>query len=240
MTLFVLLKHLQYHAFRLHFLNFERHNQRYQEHFFNEFLGRAHCTTSCDICIEHDSIHFSRINLELSRFKASYFDQEADNSKFRPLTRTYEQDNQLFQNFTPTVLYHKCTTSCMPPIIKKQHLYSFSYQSMLIYAYYNNLTPSDKALFIKCHKYYNNLFNDVLKILKEKLAHIYGYPYLRMITIFNLSIRDLKMVKGNLLLVRLDLDIDFKSYPGLIDHKLFFPRDISFTNQSRFFNSFLD
>ncbi len=234
------IKNLLFQAFRCRFLNFEHHNERYQEHFFNNFLGCTHCTTSHDICIENDSIHFSRINLELSRFKASYFDQEDDTSKFRPFTRTYEQDNQLFQTFTPAVLYHKCTTSCRLPIVKKQHLYSFSYQSMLIYAYYNNLTPSDKALFVKCHQYHNNLFNDVLKILKDKLEHIYRYPYLRMITIFNLSIRELKMVKANLLPVWRDLDINFKSYPSLIDHKLYFPRDISFTNKSRFSNSFLD
>ncbi len=73
------IKHLPYQVFRRHFLNFKRHNERYQEHSFKDFLGRAHCTTSSDICIEYDSIHFSRINLELSRFKASYFDLEADN-----------------------------------------------------------------------------------------------------------------------------------------------------------------
>ncbi len=111
---------------------------------------------------------------------------------------------------------------------------------MLIYAYYNNLTPSNKALFVKCHRYHNNLFNEVLNILKDKLEHIYGYPYLRTIMIFNLSIPELKMVKANLLPVGLDHNIDFKSYPGLIDHKLFFPLDISFTNKSRFSNSFLD
>ncbi len=234
------IKNLPYQAFRHRFLNFERHNKQYQEHFFKDSVGRAHCTTSCYICIEYDSIHFSRINLELSRFKPSYFDQDEDTSKFRPLTRTYEQDDQLFQTFTPAVLYHKCTTSCMLPIIKKQHLYSFSCQSTLIYAYYNNLTPSDKSLFVKYHRYHNNLFNDVLKILKDKLEHIYWYPYLRMITIFNLSIRELKMVKTNLLLFGLDLDIDFKSYPSLIDHKFFFLSDISFINKSRFSNSFLD
>ncbi len=53
------IKHLPYQAFRCRFLKFKRHNERYQEHFFNDFLGHAHCTTSCDICIEHDSIHFS-------------------------------------------------------------------------------------------------------------------------------------------------------------------------------------
>ncbi len=91
------IKHLPYQAFRHCFLNFEHHNERYQEHFFNDFLGRAHCTTTCDICIEHDSVHFSCVNYELSHFKANYFNPEADESKFCPFTTTY--DNQLFTNF---------------------------------------------------------------------------------------------------------------------------------------------
>ncbi len=233
------IKSLLYQAFRRGFLNFERYNERYQEHFFTDFLGCAYCTKSCDICIEHDSIHFSWINLELFRFKASYFHEVDDTSKCTPFTRTYKQDDQLFQTFAPAVLYYKCTTSCMLPIVKKQ-LYSFSYQSMLIYAYYNNLIPSDKALFVKCHKYHSNLFNDVLKILTDKFEHIYGYSYLRMITIFNLSIHELKMVKANLLPFGLHLDINFKSYTGLIDYKVFFSCDSGFTNKSKFSNSFLD
>ncbi len=147
------IKNLPYHTFRRRFLNFEHHNERYQEHFFNDFLGRTHCTSFCDISIEHDSIHYSQINLELSCFKASSFDKADNCSKFHPFTRTYEQDNQLFPNFTPAVLYHKYTTSCMLPIIKKLHFYTFSYQSMLIYAYYNNLTPTDKVLIVKWHWY---------------------------------------------------------------------------------------
>ncbi len=114
--------------------------------------------------------------------------------------------------------------------------YSFSYQSMLLYAYYTNLTLPDKALFTKCHRYHNQLFNDIPEILKDKLEHIYGYPHLRMITIFNLSIHELKMVKANLPSVRLDLGFNFKSYPGLIDHKHFFP-PISY--KCSFTNSFL-
>ncbi len=149
------------------------------------------------------------------------------------MTNSFKLSLQQF--FTINVPLH-----CTLPIMKKQHLHSSSYQSMLIYAYYNNLTPSDKNLFVKCHRYHNNLFNDILTILKVKLKHIYRYPYLRMITIFNLSIHELKMDKANLLPVGLDLDIDFKSYSGLIDHKRFFPPDISFTKKSRFSNSFLD
>ncbi len=110
------IKHLPYQAFRCHFLNFEPHNEPYQEHLFNDFLGCGHCTKSCDICIEHDSAHFSRINYELSHFKASSFDEESDDTKFCPFGHTYETDNQLFQYFSPPVPYHKCTTSCSLPI----------------------------------------------------------------------------------------------------------------------------
>ncbi len=226
------IKHLPYQAFRRRFLNFERHNESYQEHFFNDFLDRHHCTKSCDICIE-------RVNYELSCFKACYFDKESDDTKFSPFAHTYEPDNQLFQWFTPPVPYHKCTTSCTLHITQKPVFYCFSYQSMLLYAYYTNVTPTDKALIKKCHAYHNQLFNDILEILKEKLEHIYGFHHLRMVTIFNLSICELKMVKSNLLLVGLNLDIYFKSYPGLIDHKLFFPT-ISFTNKSRFTKSFFN
>ncbi len=80
---------------------------------------------------------------------------------------------------------------------------------MLIYAYYTNVTSKDKALFEKCHSYHNESFNGILDILTEKLGPIYGFLYLRMITILNLSIHELKM--ANLLHVGLDLDIDFKS-----------------------------
>ncbi len=218
---------MSYQAFRHRFLNFEH----YQEYFYNDFLGHGHCSKSCENCIEHDCAYFSRVNYKLSHFKASYFDKESDKTKFHPFDRTY----LLFQYFSPPVPYHKWLTSCTLPITQKPHLYSFSYESMLLYAYYTNLTLPDKALFENCHAYHNQLFNDVLEILKDKLEHIYDYPHLRMITILNLSIRELKMVKANLLPVGLDLSIDFKSYPGLIDHKLFFP-PISFTNKCRFTN----
>ncbi len=90
------IKHLPYQVFGRRFLNFERHNEHYQKHFFNDFLGRGHCTKTCEICIEHDSAHFSRINYELSRFRASYLDEESDDTKLRPFAHVYEPDNQLF------------------------------------------------------------------------------------------------------------------------------------------------
>ncbi len=95
---------------------------------------------------------------------APYLDEESDDTKFRPFACAYEPDNQLFQCFKPPVHYHKCTTSCTLPIVQKPHFYCFSYQSMLLYAYYTNLTPTDKASFEKCQAYHNQLFNDIIEI----------------------------------------------------------------------------
>ncbi len=99
------ISHLPYQAFRWRFLNIERHNKQYQDHFFKDFLGRAHCPNTCDICIEHDSTYHCYINYELSCLKVSTY--KPDNSKFRPFAHSYEQDDQLFQSFTPAVPYHK-------------------------------------------------------------------------------------------------------------------------------------
>ncbi len=82
------IRHLLYQAFRQRFINFERHNKRNQDHFFNDFLGRTHSTNTCDICIEHDSAYYSCIDYELSCFKNSTY--EPENSKFHPFARSYE------------------------------------------------------------------------------------------------------------------------------------------------------
>ncbi len=105
---------------------------------------------------------------------------------------------------------------------------------MLTYAYYTILTPKDKSLYKKCYIFHNDLYNDVFEILKNKLGNIYGISHLRVFTI-----HELHVVKDSLLPVGLDLDIDFKVYPGLIDHKHFFP-PISFRNQITYQNSFLN
>ncbi len=63
------IKDLPCQAFRHRFLNFERQNEPYQQHFFKYFLGRGHCTKTYEICIRHDSVHYSHVNYELSHFK---------------------------------------------------------------------------------------------------------------------------------------------------------------------------
>ncbi len=104
---------------------------------------------------------------------------------------------------------------------------------MLTYAYCTTLTPKDKLLYEKCHTFHNNLYNDVFEILKNILGNIYGIPHIRMFPIRKLSIHELSMVRDLLLPVGLDLDIDYKAYPGLINHKLFSP-PISFRNQIKY------
>ncbi len=76
------ISHLPYQAFRHRFLNFECHNERYQSHFFNDFLGRAHCFHTCELCLEHDSTYYSSVDFELSCFKDS--NSFTNNSKFKP------------------------------------------------------------------------------------------------------------------------------------------------------------
>ncbi len=76
------IKDLPYQASWCRFLNLKRHNEHYQQHFFNDFLGRCHCTKICKICIEHDSAHYSCVNYELSHFSAYYLEPESDVTKF--------------------------------------------------------------------------------------------------------------------------------------------------------------
>ncbi len=109
---------------------------------------------------------------------------------------------------------------------------------MLIYAFYQSLTKSDKTLFSKCHTIHNTLYQDAYKQLSLKLGLIYRTHHLKSVTLPKLSVHELRMVIDNILLVGLELNIYFKSYTGLIDHKLFFPV-ISPRIQLKYSNTFL-
>ncbi len=81
---------------------------------------------------------------------------------------------------------------------------------MLIYTYYTNLMSHGKVLYAKYHSFHNDLYNDVLKILIDKLGPIYGIP--GCLPYWNcLKLKELKIVWDNLLPVGLYLDLDFKS-----------------------------
>ncbi len=106
---------LPYNAFRRRFLNFKWYNECYQEHFYNSFLGRAHCLSNCDICTEHDQLPFSRINQELSRLKINSLDETESNSE--PFARDFEPWDQIFQTFSFPVQFHKCSSSCQTKLL---------------------------------------------------------------------------------------------------------------------------
>ncbi len=86
------------------------------------------------------------------------------------------------------------------------------------YAYYTNLSLSHKSLHRRCHTLHNNLYHIVFQILKKKFENVYSIFYIWKFIIKKLSVRELDMVKDNVLPVALDLDIDFKANQGLIYH----------------------
>lgn len=227
------IRHLPYQAFRRWFLNFNCHNKRYQDQVFNDFLGSAHCTTMCDICTQHDQTLYSHVNLELS-----WFGKDHHSSKFRPFARDYNHSNQIFNTFSIPSTYtnavwvvaHLTSLNVTFTIFRINQCWSTH-----ITIIYLQLT---KILYTKCHSLHNELYKDAFEILPDKLGPIYWIPDLHLFTILKLSLRQLRMVKVNILPVGLDLDIDFKVYHGLIDHKLFFPQ-ISHCNKLKYSNTFL-
>ncbi len=62
-------------------------------HFYNTFIGRAHCMSQCDICSSHDNIHESKIKPALENVRSSY--SSSVNFKFQPFVRDFEIDHHL-------------------------------------------------------------------------------------------------------------------------------------------------
>ncbi len=180
------IRDLTYQDFRRWWLNFEHHNVRYQEHFYNDFLGRAHCDTTCDICAEHDDICFSNIRKELSCFRLDYLSR--NRSVFRPFACDFKPSDQIFQTYGYPVTFHICSSSCHTFLKCKPNFYSFTYRSILIFAYYTNLTKADQILFRKCHTIRNNIYKTVIEQLSTTLEPIYGKYHLDSVTIPKLSV----------------------------------------------------
>ncbi len=134
---------LPFGTFRLRFLNYESHNERYASHFYNYYIVRAHCVSKCDICSSHDNIHESKIKPLLENLRSSY--SSAVNFKFQPFVRDFEIDHYLLHTTTSVgLLKNYCSISYTLPAVRRSHFYCFTYQSMLEYAYYNNLSLAYK------------------------------------------------------------------------------------------------
>ncbi len=134
--------HLSLGAFRCKFLNYECHNESYQIHFYNSFIGRAHCKYQCDICSEKDNIHNSKVTTALHKFRSSY--SSTDTFRFQPFVRDFETDHFLTGTInSPSVQLHECSFCCTLPVVCQPHFYTFTYKFMLEYAYYHNLSSTN-------------------------------------------------------------------------------------------------
>ncbi len=127
----------------------------------------------CDICSDNDNIHHSKVTIALHNFQSSY--SSTDTFWFQPFERNFETDHFLtWTTNSISVQLHECSFSCTLPVVRCQHLYCFMYKSMLEYAYYHNLSSTGKLLFQKCHIQHNELYHDMLKILKKMLVNVYS------------------------------------------------------------------
>ncbi len=149
--------------------------------------------SQCDICSSHDNIHESKIKSALENIISSY--SSSINFKFQPFVRDFEIDHHLMSTTTSLgVLKHHCSISCTLHVVHHPHFYCFTYQSILEYAYYNNLSLADKCLFHKCHTFHNELFHDVFQILKDKFVNIYSIFYIWQTSKKKLSVCELHMI----------------------------------------------
>ncbi len=62
------------------------------------------------------------------------------------------------------------------------------------YAYYNNLSLTDKCLFRKCHALHNELYHDIFQILKDNFVNIYSIFYIWQTTMKKLLVCELHMI----------------------------------------------
>ncbi len=195
--------HYCYHIFRRRFLNFKRHNERYQENFFNNFLGRGHCHNTCDLCTEHGSIYYENIDQKLFRVSTS---SSPDANTLSPtFDQDFDLDDVIYRFFKIPSNYHYCTSSCHSS--NTDHFYSLTYKELYAFAYFQNLLPLEQCHYIQCHTNHNTLYEKACIIILHKLKHVYGTYHLETIVLPSLSVRQLKMVIDGIIPIGLDLDI---------------------------------
>ncbi len=68
------IKHMTYVEFPCRMLNFARHKERFERHFYIDFLGRAHCRRMCQICIKKDKL----VQDKVTKYLESCIDLDSD------------------------------------------------------------------------------------------------------------------------------------------------------------------
>ncbi len=141
--------------------------------FITAFLVELIVCNSVIFYSDQDHIDNSRITTALHNFRSSY--SSSDSNRFRPFANDLVIDNYLARTMLPTgIQLHECSFTCTLPVVLRPCFYCFTYKSMLRYAYYENLTCTNKPLFQQCHTQHNELYHDVFQILKIKFVNIYS------------------------------------------------------------------
>ncbi len=198
---------MTYTEFRRRMMNFTCHNERFDRHFYIDLLGRAHCRKTCQICIQNDKLVQDKVTKDLE----SCIDLDSNSASSNDWD--IESDTGLFM----TNYNHKCSSLCCSRLRFGSNINKVNLRDFLVYAYYQNVASDQKIIFENCHRGHNDLYKQVLTILRIKLKGIYTLTVLLNNVLGSLSIRQLKMKIDNCFPVSLDLDIDYSAYPGRVD-----------------------
>jgi hypothetical protein len=189
-------------------LNFQRHNRRFHEHFYQAWLGHGHCDHYCKICADMDSDSRSNVTRDLKFLQLC----DSNDIFYTPSLVT-----------TPSVSAHVCSIKCKPTAsFTKFPLNIFSVQlfEAKIWHYYHNLTPYSKSLFKVAHVIYNDINRQCYDLLVDKLSPVYS-----SVTIMNCIMPSLSITQKKLVLAGL-LPVSVQSYlsGGYIDCAMGLPK----------------
>ncbi len=68
---------------------------------------------------------------------------------------------------------HKCSSLCCSRVHFISNINKVNLRDFLVNSYYQDLTSDQKVIFQKCHRRHNDLYKQVLAILRIKLKGIY-------------------------------------------------------------------
>jgi hypothetical protein len=187
-----------FHQFRKLMLNFQRHNRRYHQYFYQRWLGHGHCLKPCGIC--------SHMDLEISSSVAQDIKNimwdTVNNSKY------YKSDTVVL----PTVHTHTCGYSCVSTKtlqIETTNIFSVNTRDDLIWSYYSKLTHLSKCRFRLTHALHNELNRKCLEVLLLELSAIYTPFHIEFLVLHQLSITQKRMVIEKLLPLGIDQYLEY-------------------------------
>ncbi len=132
------IKHMMYVEFRRRMLNFARHSECFERHFYIDFLGRAHYRKTCQICIKKDKL----VQDKVTKVLEFCIDLDSDSDSSDDLD--IEHDTGLFI----TNYNHKCSSLCCSRLHFVSNINKANLRDFHVYTYYQNLA-SDQNIYLK-------------------------------------------------------------------------------------------